>query len=126
MPLTLLSIGGSDLTQYMDIQNYTVNNTPEFETWTDANRIEHRHKFRDRLEGSLKIGFRSSTEISTFLTLLSNNIQSGGYYIASVYSNDDDTLHTGVNIYLDGVTEIKRDLTNGRIWSAYDLTLRER
>jgi hypothetical protein len=125
MSLTLLSIGSTDLTSYIDQQNWDVNRTPVYVDWTDANHVIHRHVNRYRISGKFKIGFKSVTDVTSFLTLLENNRQSGEYYSASIFSNDDNTLHTA-EIFLDGVASIKRDLQNGRVWHAYDITVEER
>ena len=125
MSLTLLSIGGTDLTDYIDIQTYDVNNTEEYTEWIDANRIKHRDVLRTRLSGSFKLGFRSTAQVATFLSVLSTNIQSGSYYHASVFSNDDNQLHTA-DIFLDDVATIARDLTNNRVWHEYRIELEER
>lgn len=124
MPLTLLSIGGNDLTQYMDIQGYAVNRVPVFEEWTDGNHIKHRNIIRNRIKGSFKIGFRSSTDVTAFLTVLSSYVTAGGYYPAQIFANDDNTLHTA-NIFIDGLAEIRRDIVNGREWYSYNLTVEE-
>lgn len=125
MALTLLSIGGTDLTEFVDKQNWDVNRTPVFKDWTDANQVIHRHVMRYRISGSFKIGFKEVADVTSFLTLLEANRQSGEYYTAQVFSNDDNTLHTA-EIFLDGVAEIKRDLQNGRQWHAYSIDLEER
>lgn len=126
MSLILFKIGNTDLTQYVDIQNYDVNNTPEYMEWTDANHIRHRDVIRTRLSGTVKLGFLGSTDVAAFLSVLSSNITAGGYYPASVFSNDDNTLHTGVQIFIDDVADIKRDLVNNRSWHAYELKIEER
>lgn len=123
--IVLLRIGNTDLTDYIDIQSYNVNNTEEYTEWTDANHVKHRDVLRTRLSGSLKLGFRSTAEVTSFLSVLSSNIQSGNYYAAEVFSNDDNTLHTA-NIFIDGDAEIKRDLINGRVWHKYDIDITER
>ena len=125
MPLTLLSIGGVDLTADIDQQNWDVNRSPVYTDWTDANHVIHRHVMRYRISGRFKIGFKTVTDVTSFLTLLSNNKQSGEYYSAQVFSNDDNTLHSA-DIFLDGVADIKRDLDNGRQWHAYTIDLEER
>lgn len=125
MPFTLLQIGNTDLTDYIDIQNYEVNKEPVYEEWTDGNHVKHRNKIRTRISGSFKVGFKTAAEATAFITLLTNSITSGSYYTASIYTNDDDTLNTA-DIYLDGTAIIKRDLLNGRVWHEYSLEVEER
>ena len=123
--IVLLKIGTSDLTDYIDIQSYNVNNTEEYTEWTDANHVKHRDVLRTRLSGSINLGFRSAAEVTSFLSVLSSNVQAGNYYPAQVFSNDDNTLHQA-NIFIEGDAEIKRDLINGRVWHQYAIEITER
>lgn len=125
MPLTLLSIGGVDLTEYIDIQNYEVNRSPVYEEWVDGNHVTRRDVIRYRISGNFNIGFKSAAEVTSFLSILSSNVQAGNYYPAQVFSNDDNTLHQA-NIFIDGDAEIKRDLKNGRVWHQYAIEITER
>lgn len=125
MPLTLFQIGANDLTDYIDIQNYDVQKDPVYEEWTDGNYVKHRNVVRTRIKGKLKIGFRSNTDVTTFLSILAANVQSGDYYSAQIFTNDDNTLNSA-NIFIKDVATIKRDLTNGRVWHEYTLEVEER
>ena len=126
MSLTLLSIGETDLTEYIDIQNYEVNKVPVYEEWVDGNHITHRSLIRKKITGSFKVGFRKSDDVAAFLALLSENIQTGQYYEdALVYTNNDDTLNTA-DIFLEGTAAISRDLVNNRVWHEYTITVEER
>ncbi|MCR5450697.1 MAG: hypothetical protein K6F23_15030 [Solobacterium sp.] len=123
--IVLFKIGNTDLTDYLDIQGYNVNKTEEFSEWIDANYIHHRNVVRTRLSGRLKLGFKSTAAVTNFLNVLDSNVQPGNYYPASVFANNDNTLHTA-NVFLDGVAEIKRDLVNNRVWHEYEIDLEER
>ena len=123
--ITLFKIGNTDLTDYVDIQNYDVQKEPIYEEWTDGNYVNHRNIVRTRINGTVKVGFRNSTDVASFLSVLSSNVQTGGYYPASVFTNDDNTLNTA-NIFISDVAEIKRDLVNGRVWHEYTLEIEER
>lgn len=123
--ITLFQIGNTDLTDYVDIQNYDVQKEPIYEEWTDGNYVNHRNIVRTRIKGTVKVGFRNSTDVASFLSVLSSNVQVGGYYPASVFTNDDNTLNTA-NIFISDVAEIKRDLVNGRVWHEYTLEIEER
>lgn len=123
--ITLFQIGNTDLTDYVDIQNYDVQKEPIYEEWTDGNYVNHRNIVRTRIKGTVKVGFRNSTDVASFLSVLSSNVQAGGYYPASVFTNDDNTLNTA-NIFISDVAEIKRDLVNGRVWHEYTLEIEER
>lgn len=125
MPLTLLEINQTDLTEYIDIQNYNVNRIPVFEDWTDGNHITRRNVIRYRIKGEIKIGFRDDTDVSSFLNLLSSSITAGNYYAADVFVNNENTL-VSANVFIDGLATIARDLANGRVWHSYTLTIEER
>lgn len=123
--IVLFKVGNTDLTDYLDIQGYNVNKTEEFSEWTDANYVHHRNVVRTRLSGSFRLGFKNTAEVTSFLNVLDTNVQPGNYYPASVFANNDNTLHSA-SIYLDGVAEIKRDLVNDRVWHEYEIDLEER
>lgn len=126
MALTLFEINGNDLTDFMDIQNYDVQKEPIYEEWTDGNYVKHRNVVRTRIKGKFKLGFRDSTDVSAFLTVLANNVQPGNYYVADVFTNDDNTLNSNVSVFLSDVAMIKRDLVNARVWHEYTLEVEER
>ena len=125
MPLTLLSINGTDLTQYIDVKSYNVNRIPVFEDWVDGNHINRRNVIRHRVTGEIKIGFRNNSDVESFLNLLSTNITSGNYYSASVFINNENMLYSG-NVFIDGTAVIARDLLNGRVWHEYTIKIEER
>lgn len=125
MPLVLLSINGTDLTQFIDVQGFNVNRQPVFENWTDGNHITRRNIIRYRIAGEIKIGFRNNADVTAFLSVLSSNQTSGGYYAVNVFVNNDNANYNA-NVFIDGAALIARDLANGRVWHEYTIKIEER
>lgn len=125
MPSFFFKIGSTDLTPKADIQEYSVNRVDVYDTWTDGNRIEHREVTRTRIEGSIKLGFKSEADLSSFLSLLSGAKTADGYWSCGLYLQNAGTTATA-NVFLDPVGEAKWDTKNGRAWIVQTLAVRER
>ena len=106
----LFTINTTDLTSYEDMEKHSVNRTDVFDTWTDGNWIEHRNLSRTRISGTVVLKFKSPTEYSTFLGLLTSERTSDGYYPVTVYCSNTGTSET-INAFLDVVSETKWDVT---------------
>ena len=123
--ITFFQIGSTDLTPYIDVQNFKVNSEDVYETWTDGNFIEHREITRSRVRGTIKIGFKDRADLTSFLTLLSNNRNANGYYPVQIFVNNLNTT-SSINVFMDPVGEAKWDVVNGRQWLVLTLNVRER
>lgn len=120
-----LTIGGTDVSEHLNKAAHDVNTEDVFETWTDANWIDHRTIVRTRTGGTVTAGFASEAEHAAFLALLAAQRQPGGYYAAQVYSNNRGGLVSG-EFFIDTNGEGRWDLVNGRQWLTLELTLTER
>lgn len=115
MSQIFFKIGSTDFTAYTDIQNCNINAEDVYDTWTDGNWITHRVIVRQRISGTVKIGFKSTADLASFLSVLSSERNSNGYYPVTAYVNNMNGSST-FNAYLDLVGEAKWDLVNGRQW----------
>ena len=106
----LFTINTTDLTSYEDTEKHSVNKADVFDAWTDGNWIEHRNLSRTRISGTVVLKFKSPTEYSTFLGLLTSERTSDGYYPVTVYCSNTGTSET-INAFLDVVSETKWDVT---------------
>jgi hypothetical protein len=67
------SIGGVDITPYIQETSYDVNQYEEYEEWKDGNRKKHREVMRTYVEGDFDLVFVTASDLNAFLTLLENN-----------------------------------------------------
>lgn len=118
-------VGTTDITSYMDYQNYSMNKETLYEPWTDANGVEHRAAYRTKITGEFKVGFKKKTDLDAFITLLASQINSDGYYTVTGYINN-----TGTDItffaFLETKAESKWDFVNSRVWHELTVTVTER
>ena len=73
-------INSTDLTsQINDKTSYKVNSAPVYTSIKDANGVEYRNPYRNKISGSFEMFFVTGygTEYSDFLTLLANNTANG-------------------------------------------------
>lgn len=86
--MQLFNIGGTDLTKYITVPSYAVNEQDVYKEWEDANGIIHRHVYRKKISGNFTMLFFDKDEYFAFLDLLNSNKGAGGYTPASVYVNN--------------------------------------
>lgn len=123
--MILLKIGNTDVTAWIDRQNFQMNRADVFETWTDGNGIDHRNISRTRYSGKAAIGFSKAADFSAFCTLLANEKQADGYFSVTAYVNNTGTTET-FQAFIDITATAKWDWTNGRQWQTMTLTITQR
>lgn len=111
MALTnLFKINATDLTAYEDTSKHNVNKADVFDNWTDGNWIDHRTISRTRITGTVVLNFPRTANYTSFLTLMSTERNSDGYYPITVYCSNTGTTET-INAFLDFVGDTKWDVT---------------
>lgn len=121
--MTFFKIGTTDLTPWVNIQNYDVNQEPLYESWTDGNWRERRSIVRQRIGGTLKLGFSAAADFAMFMGLLaSQRHEPEGYYDVTLYVNNTGQTVT-LEAYLDVSGADKWDLVNHRQWQVQTLTI---
>ena len=123
--ITFFQIGTTDMTPFIDLQNFKVNSEDVYETWTDGNYNEHREIARTRIVGTLKLGFSDLTEFDSFRSLMASNRNANGYYPIQIYVNNLNSTES-INAFVDPVGEAKWDQVNGRQWLVVELAVRGR
>jgi hypothetical protein len=125
MPSLFFKIDTTDLSAYVDVQNYAVNQQDVYEEWEDGNWTAHRRIARTRCFGSFRLGFSSAAGFSAFVSLLSTKKNVNGYYPVTAYVNNVGGTRT-FNAFLDVVNEEdKWDAKNSRQWQVCSVTLTE-
>ena len=126
MPSVFFKIGTTDLTAYVDVQTYAVNKEDVYDSWTDANWVDHRVVARQRRSGSFSLGFSTAAAFSAWVALLSSAKTAGGYYAVTAYINNT-AASDSFNAFLDvSNPEDKWDLAHSRHWLVARVTLTER
>ena len=64
----LAMVNSTDITRYIDRDSYSMNSDKVFESWQDANYVEHRIPIRKRVSGKFKIRCGKGLTFADFLT----------------------------------------------------------
>lgn len=123
--IEFFKIGTTDLSEYMDYQNYSMNSLPVFQSWTDGNMIEHRNSVRSRISGSFQLAFAKSTDYASFLTLMSSAMETNGYYSVSAYVQNTNTVED-FEAFIEYDSESKFDFTNLRQYHLVNMNISQR
>lgn len=75
--------------------SYSVHTSPVYNSWTDANGIEHRNVIRSRTSGTFDMFFKEMSEYETFIALIESTKTTGMTVLCSVLSNTTNTMVTG-------------------------------
>lgn len=83
-----------DLTNFIVVPTYKVNNKSVYEEWTDGNLITHRDEMRKRVEGSFTLMFTNISDLENFLDFYNDVMNSSsridcGSIHAYVYMNNE-------------------------------------
>ncbi len=86
----MFKVGNTDFSDHT-IQDYKVQNEPQYKAWTDANGHEHRSVYRYQASGSLTIFFETVEQYQTFCATLAANQENDTSYHCTVFDNMTDT-----------------------------------
>ena len=120
--MVFFKIGNTDITAWMDIQNYEMNRSDVYTTWTDGNFVDHRVISRTRRSGKFSVGFDKPADFAAFAALLESERTAEGYYIVTAYINNTGATES-FDAYLDCEGAGKWDILNGRSWKELTLTV---
>lgn len=104
---SLITIGGVDLTPYIEIGSYKVASENEYTTWIDANYRTHREIERTRVKGEAVMSFINGYDNRITLNDLLNVIATATTYdvtVISVYDMSKGEMVT-ISAYVDVVGE---------------------
>lgn len=113
--IAFFKIGSTDVSPYMDYQNYEMNQESIYESWVDGYGVEHRNTYRTKVTGEFKLGFTSDSDLETFMNLLASNINTDGYYPVIAYVQNTGTSES-FGAFITTEAEAKWDFTNSRVW----------
>jgi len=120
-----------DLTPFVDINNFQINQEDVVQEWTDGNWSIHRGFIRTRIQGTVRLGFRNTADYNTFLTNMESlKTTTGNYYgsysVTSFVNNvGSANVEKSYTAYIKRVGQAQWDTVNGRQWIVQDLEVTE-
>lgn len=121
----LFKINTTDLTQWVDRENFNCNKTDVFQDWTDGNWVSHRDVVRTQITGSLNLRFPKEADFTAFKTLLSTARNANGYYPITIWCSTTQAEET-INAFLDISAVTRWDVTCPRVWRGVTVAVTER
>lgn len=108
-------------TNSLDRRRYDVQRKPVYQEWIDANNNYHRETTRQRVSGTVHLGFRDKAVYDTFLSRLSAGRSADGYNGVKLLILNSGTTET-INAFLMVTAKGEWDVVNQREW--YDVTVK--
>ena len=122
----LLKIGTTDVSSHIVADTYSVYNQPVYKIYEDANGVTHKRFIRDKIKGSFEMFFRTISDYTTFMTLVSNNISVTDFSVTcTVYDTKRSGAYT-IYAFLDMKPTIALDGTLTEYMKPISIDLEER
>ena len=103
-PLLVINQANADITRFIILGSWDVNEEDVYETWEDANRLAHRGVVRQKVKGSFDVKFYSIQDHEYFIDLLTNplsfNNDSSGTINCTVCINNKNKTKT-IDAFID-------------------------
>lgn len=101
----LVSLNGTDISQYLNESSYKVEPVPVYDEWADGRHRKHKNKYRTRATGSFDVFCFSETDYDTLIALFAENTDDEGVTTITVYVggdvNDDVEIQAYCRINLE-------------------------
>jgi hypothetical protein len=123
--MELFKIGDEDFTNLIQVPSYKVNNKPVYNTWTDADYIDHRDIVREKIRGSFRMLIDSDEDLLRWLTAISNYTTSGGYVPVTLYV-DNLAEQCEADMYIDFDIPEDRPYYGNKKHDPFEVKLEER
>lgn len=118
-------IDSTDLTGQVNYKtSYKINSTPVYTSIKDANGVEYRNNYRNRISGSFEMWFITNQGVSysNFLTLVSSN-SVNGVLTCSVYVQNEEAVKV-INCFIE--ISVKKEVdVNGYNVKIVNVTIKE-
>ena len=121
----LASINGTDISAYIQESTYKMNQENVYEEWEDASHYTHREQLRTRVVGSFELVFVQESDLTSFLTLMNNNMDTNKRLTISVFVSNINAFNEYV-MFADFESISDRSISNSYFYKRFSLALAER
>lgn len=118
------SIGGTDISSYIQESTYNVNEYEDYEQWIDGNRHKRREVMRTYVKGSFDLVFVKASDLTSFLTLMNNN-KANGLLTITLYVQNANQNKT-CQMFVDFTGKDDRKISTDYFYKKYNMSLLER
>ena len=121
----LVTLGNTDITQYINESSYIMSSEPVYNEWTDANYTTHRDEVRRRVKGSFTLAFVTDTDYNAFITAL-NAVKVGNVITVSLYVGSDINDIRTIYAHYSITPTKRRQASEGYVVSLMTMTIEEK
>lgn len=122
----VFKIGTTDISQFIVVGDYEVNNEFRYNSWTDANLVEHRDILGKKAVGKCSLLFVNSDDYEAFVRLMDSAMDKrGGFYDCEVTVNNSLDTVKG-RFFLDFAPVRTDDASSAEKMAQFELNIQER
>jgi hypothetical protein len=110
----LVSIGNTDISQYINESNYKMESIPVHDDWTDGRHRLHQYEYRRRVQGGFDIFCFSDTDYNTLIGLFHDNTDDEGVTTITVYVGSDINDDKEIECYATLTLEYRKIIDANR------------
>lgn len=100
MSTTVFKIGNTDFSGHVIAGSYDVQNKDIYDTYTDANRVEHRRFIRNKVVGSFDMFYKDINDYDGFVSAV-NTARTVGRTVAITVVPNNTNTSTTINAYIE-------------------------
>lgn len=120
-------VGSTDITDFVIDGSYNMDSAPEYESFIDGNKVEHRIYTAEKISGKFELVLaknKNGMSLSEFIALW-NSHTTNGYTQLTVYVTNVGTIKT-INAYCSITNKEHKRLPDGTYLDIIDVKVEER
>lgn len=115
-----------DVTPFITVPSYKVNNNPLGDSWQDSNWYGHVDIVRYKASGTCTVWFDDVSDFERFTDFIETNKGADGYITASLYCNKTHTVKSNIQVMIQWDPANDLPFYSVKQHSGYDLTIEEK
>lgn len=122
--MAVLNLNGVDYSGNVMVGTYKVNSTDVFDTWMDANGVNHRQILRKRVSGSFTMQFRNISKYDEFVQHVEESKTVGGWIPCYLFVNNLNTSKS-CKMFVDFLPDLDRQNGARNYVPAFEVNVEE-
>lgn len=123
---SIFFMGDIDLTPFIPVPTYKVNQFDVYEEWTDANHKKHREIVRTQIKGTFTLLFRTPAEFDFFMNSYQTlKKQDGTVPVHATTVNATSLAMTPVYVYMDFDPANTKPFMGAKSYEGFEVTIEE-
>lgn len=100
--MAIFKIKTTDCSAHVVAESFNINRLPIYKEWTDAGNYTHRDIIDYKIQGSMLMYFKDTTELQSFITLIENSKEPDETIPVSIKCNNYQIVNlTSAYVYIE-------------------------